>query len=307
MKVLIDAHAPARPARETTQPLIKALVDGGVVEQQTDDLLLGDACRRDLTGGCLLTVGRPSCVPRSCALCDRGASAAGRIDTPSAERSAGCRIRDGGGDPTPAAPATSGTIVVVVATGGAAVAASGSEWIAPITALVGAVFVAILTAVTTNRRLVHQLDAEDRRITRQLAHTRDLGELQHLREFFDDLAAAFETRLDAQGEWASALREPRAEDEALKSTAFATLDAYRRMNIASRRLGLRPPFGHPVCEAYRAAEDMLDVRGSALDVMFVEGFDQHSDRDNSDRVMILWGRFVDAARAELDRRAAAAE
>lgn len=39
MKVLIDARGLDRPARETTSPLIKVLVNGGVIEEQTDDLL----------------------------------------------------------------------------------------------------------------------------------------------------------------------------------------------------------------------------------------------------------------------------
>src|SRR5262249_42515809 len=95
-----------------------------------------------------------------------------------------------------------GVIVVVLATSGAAAAGNGKDWIAPIVALVGAVFVAVLTAITTNRRQAAQLAAEDRRPRRELNHAPDLGELAHLRQFFDALAAAFEEQLTVADEFA---------------------------------------------------------------------------------------------------------
>ena len=225
------------------------------------------------------------------------------------------QIRDGGGDPTPAGLAAGGAVVVVVATGGAAAAAESSNWIAPIIALVGAVFVAVLTAITTNRRQAKQLAAEEERLRRELAHQRDLGELAHLREFFDDLAAAFEQRVEAVTEWATFVRsartKPSEEEEAPEGFTDASgsvLDATARMAIAMRRLGLRLPVDHEVTSAYFSASEALSAQVNDLNAMYERtAYDWFKQQEHSQSAMAAWRRWVDAARSELDRRAAATD
>ena len=222
------------------------------------------------------------------------------------------QIRDGGGDPTPAGLATGGAIVVVVATGGAAAATNSSNWIAPIIALVGAVFVAVLTAITTNRRQAKQLAAEEQRQGRELSHQRDLTELAHLREFFDEAAAAFEGRLDAISEWATFISKspapplPEEEPEGFKEATQPVVESTNRIGIVWRRMGLRLPVDHEVSQAYFGALKSLEGHADELNSMFEQGgytLNKHLVLLAAD--MAAWMLFVDAARSELDRRAAA--
>jgi hypothetical protein len=249
------------------------------------------------------------------------------------------QVRDAEGDPTPTGLAASGTVVVVVAAGGAAAATSGSTWIAPIIALIAAVFVAILTAVTTNRRQAKQLEKEEARQTKQLeeeaarqtkqlaeegarqakqleeerarlvlqlAYERDLGELAQLREFFDEAATLFESRLAASTAYAEAILD--ADDEAIETALQTTVEEHQAMAIFERRFGLRFPVQHPVSIAFLAASQVLQERETALTAMWnSRTFVRDEDLANASVAGTAWRTFMDEARAELDRRASATD
>lgn len=69
-------------------------------------------------------------------------------------------------------------------------AASDSAYIGPTAALIGALLVAIIAAVTANRRLTKQLAAEHARHAAELNHDRELADLSDLRALFDEAALA---------------------------------------------------------------------------------------------------------------------
>lgn len=244
-----------------------------------------------------------------------------------------------GGDPTPTGLAAGGAVVVVVATGGAAAAADSSDWLAPIIALIAAVFVAVLTAITTNRRqakqlaaeeerLQRQLDAEDGRLKRQLraenkrsrrqrdtaedhllqqlSHARDLAELAHLRDVFDEAATVFEARRHVVNDYVNTVlgfKRGLEEQEAILPAAQRAFDARVAMTVFFRRLGLRLPVEHEVSDAFAEVDLALDHWEDAIPLDEPLEIDEEQMQELRGLVIVRWRIFVDAARAELDSRA----
>jgi hypothetical protein len=91
--------------------------------------------------------------------------------------------------------ALTGTTCVV---GAATVAvASSSDQTGPILAFAGALTVALITAVTAQRRLRSQLAAEEGRLASQLRHDRTLRDLDELRSLLDEAAVGAASAMSA--------------------------------------------------------------------------------------------------------------
>ena len=244
------------------------------------------------------------------------------------------QLQDSAGDPTVAGLGAG--VVFVLVLGGTAAAATTTDYTTPIITLVGAVFVATLTAVTTNRRQAKQLAAEGERLTRQLQaeqesqrqrlkHDREVKDLDHLREFFDENAAAWELTREALNELSSALftrdlqrqrvldgdGTSEAEGELMERDARCW-DAYAKaerhlgtMYVLVRRMGLRLPIDHPVVKAITATIDALQERQAELYERLwsdVPNTEVHRDDEFVSDAVARWREFVDLARNELVRR-----
>jgi hypothetical protein len=133
-------------------------------------------------------------------------------------------------------------IASVAVTGGAgAVAASAADHTAPILAFVGALIVAVITAVTTNRRQAVQLAAEQSLLDLRLSHERALADLADLRGVLESALAAAE-RATSQLERVSG---------APNSDQRAELEAgLIKVSNAANRLRLRLESGDPILVAY---------------------------------------------------------
>ena len=183
-----------------------------------------------------------------------------------ATNAAAVELRDSAGDPTTAGLAVGGATVIVLV-GGGVTAATGSDYVPSVIALAGVVFVAILTVITTNRRQTKQLAAESDRLTRQLAQQRDLGELSHLREFFDEMAASYETRHKALSELSgkiAAFCEDRGGIGEVDAAIESEFEASAVMTVLDRRLRLRLPGDHAVAVEYQAMRDAMTDGSLAL-------------------------------------------
>jgi hypothetical protein len=75
--------------------------------------------------------------------------------------------------------------------------ASSSEQTGPILAFAGALTVALITALTAQRRLRSQLAAEEGRLASQLRHDRTLRDLDELRSLLDEAAVAAASAMKA--------------------------------------------------------------------------------------------------------------
>jgi type II secretory pathway pseudopilin PulG len=230
------------------------------------------------------------------------------------------QISDDQGDPTPAGLAAGGTVVVVIA-GGAAAAGDSSDWVAPVIALIGAVFVAVLTAITTNRRQAKQLSeerarqaaelaAERARLRLQLAHERDLGELVHLRKIFDQAATIFEERLRKLDDLARAIKT-RAEEEGgdydvVLAAHGRSIKAQQALMVFLRRLDFSLPVEHEATTALIDVYNAFNAWEFKLWGMSTDNcYDEVENKAGSDSVIPVWRQFADTARDELDRRAVA--
>jgi hypothetical protein len=103
-------------------------------------------------------------------------------------------------EPTVSVPEVVGLVVVVGGTA-AVTATAASSYVAPILAFVGAILVAVIAAVTADRRQRRALTAEGarhdaslraesgRQVT-QLEHSRGLADLADLRSLLDEVATA---------------------------------------------------------------------------------------------------------------------
>jgi hypothetical protein len=180
---------------------------------------------------------------------------------------------DGGHDDAAGATGLAGAGLIVVLVGTAAGAASTDDR-GPIIAGGVALFVAILTAVTTNRRQDRALKAERERLELQLDHDRQLVDVQDLRDALFEILDSYRAlddfitharRLDRLHErWLrqpplprrlralTALREAREVSQSQPS-----LDALMERNDqAFDRLRIRLAADDPL---YRAAADLFRV------------------------------------------------
>jgi hypothetical protein len=149
------------------------------------------------------------------------------------------------------------------------------------------------------------LRAEEDRLDRQFGHERDLRELDHLRDFFDEAAAVFENSFQMTEAYGDAVVKGTQPDEAIMDLGRAASRTGRDMNVMQRKMGLRLPVGHPVNEAFDDTSDAFKAWRDELHDA-VGGSQITHDQDTALAVVVIqkWRRFVDVARAELDRRAA---
>jgi hypothetical protein len=214
-----------------------------------------------------------------------------------------------------------GAGVVVVVAAGTVVAASPSSNAGPALTFVGAILVALITAVTTNRRQRTQLEAEGvrqereltverERLDRQLEHDRELRDLDHLRTFLDDAAALFETangKLSALQ--AMKLPEPTSESSPDETSAppgrveeqvrvlEEASEAFSDLMVMGRRFDLRFPPSNRVRLAYVASVDALFAEYRAVrDVAEPVTGDQERHIDElASASMAAWAAFNLAA------------
>lgn len=210
---------------------------------------------------------------------------------------------DGGGGGGGLVPA----LVVVVAGGAAAAGATQTSQTGPILAFTAALLVALIAASTAGRRQVRALQAEGQRQADRLSHERQLQDVEHLREFLDEAAAAYEDAHSATSDMAvdllTARRSPGLHEAATRASIA--------VGVMRRRVGLRFSPEHPVSVAYGNVSEHVDARvGFLLEVIerlgpnegMTEGDDKRDD-ELSDQAREAFGRFADAARDEVGARA----
>jgi hypothetical protein len=200
-------------------------------------------------------------------------------------------------------------VLIVGGAGAATTAGSATPMIAATIAGIVALAVARITAVTTNRRQAEQLAAEDGRLRRQLAHDRDLRELAHLREFFDECAAALEQWLELQNQYGHTLQHDPDNSLAVAKLRLACVSSYSAAVVLARRMALRLPPTHPLYAAFLGAISTYEEWQSAMNNATTEGptWDESKDQERAhDQIRDGWQPFADLAREELDRRAAVA-
>lgn len=131
--------------------------------------------------------------------------------------------------------------VAVVGTVGAA-AATATEHLAPVLTFVGALIVAVLTAVTTNRRQAIQLVAERKQLELRLAHERALADLADLRSVVEGALGAVDR----------ATRQLESADAPPDSDERAELEAgLHEIAGATSKLRLRLGNGDPLLSKYQ--------------------------------------------------------
>lgn len=208
--------------------------------------------------------------------------------------------------------------IVVAITGVAAAGAAQSDHAAPLIAFVGAIAVTVLAAVTANRRQLQALAAERDRLDRQLEHDRRLQELEHLRDFLDAAAAAYESLEEATVKWAVELAASTSEQAA--SARQAAWGASKEFASLGRRMSLRFAPEHTVGRTFESLRRILEVRYDHLSTVDPAQFDANSLRPGSARPIsqeqdaeddrldaaarVALDEFAQAARLELGRAAA---
>jgi hypothetical protein len=98
------------------------------------------------------------------------------------------------------------------------------------TALVGALLVALIASVTADRRLTKQLAAEHQRHAAELAHDRELTDLGDLRSLFDEAALALRDTERAYGHAAPAVGQGPIDEQ---------LRCQRVLDVLAARLHVR--------------------------------------------------------------------
>jgi hypothetical protein len=200
----------------------------------------------------------------------------------------------------------SGLVValVVVVTGGALAAVLVGDQTGPILAFTGVLVIAVAAQYRQNV----SLKAERERLNARLDHERQLQDVEHLRQFLDEVAAAFEAAHDTLVELSAELVE-----------VGRRLDTYRQavntavgVNVMLRRMAVRFPREHPVYVGYLTVRDTINERMDHLDPIVrrlgqdeaARATDQEAGRAaelaiaNRDQ----FGDFADAARAEVGPR-----
>lgn len=158
-----------------------------------------------------------------------------------------------------------GAGIVVVVGGAAAAGASQTSSAGPYLTFAGAILVALITWIATDRRQARQLREERARLTEQLAaetvkldqqfaHERRLRDLDALRAFLDDAATVLDETVDLLNE-ARVRRELPDPNEWMDATQLRLATA-RLLNM-SRRFGLRMLPNHPMRTGYRQAATSL--------------------------------------------------
>lgn len=161
-----------------------------------------------------------------------------------------------------------GAGAIIIVSIGAAVGASQTGSASPYLTFAGAIIVALLTWFATDRRqvrqladgrerLTDQLDAEEKRQAAEQTHDRALHDLDHLREFLDEAADAFEATLDLTVQHRAVLGGWASSKQTLAELDAEMYPAYAKTHTMIRKFDLRLPPGHEVTTAYDRAAGAL--------------------------------------------------
>jgi hypothetical protein len=203
----------------------------------------------------------------------------------------------------------SGVVVVSTVTVAAATQTSSTG---PVLAFAGAVLVAVIAAVTAGRRQrsdltaagarhTAELAADAAKLRSQLAHDRQLKDLDDLRAFFDEGATAFEEATDRLRDMAVALRrsDPKVRQDRAVTCGRLAAEQVRRADVFARRVALRFERDEPVAIHYGDLAVKLDARyGALLDVAPAQITDEQDEADDSiaSDAFMLWTQFAAEAR-----------
>jgi hypothetical protein len=156
--------------------------------------------------------------------------------------------------------------------GGAAIAATQTDQTTPLLTFAGALIVAIITAITTNRRQSRALagesgrhratlTAESDRLTKQLRHDRALSDIADLRNVLEEfLAASDELAFVTLKMLAS------KDGEELATLEKARVEAVRGVDPGINRLQIRLPDEHDIIQGYRALLEAMHGMSAAADL-----------------------------------------
>lgn len=226
-------------------------------------------------------------------------------------------MTEDGGDGGGLVPA----LVIVVAGGAAAAGATQTNQTGAILAFTGAILVAIIAAYTANRRQTKALRAQDQRqrealqaeqarLETRLGHERRLQDVEHLRQFLDEAAEAFETAFEAHVDLFSALSTGARNVEYYKGAVEASVG----LTVMARRVGLRFARDHRVYLRYEETKDAMGAQMTHLSeaVQRLRAADSgevisEGERKRGEEMSTLaqskFQEFADAARGEVGARA----
>src|SRR3954471_18476520 len=151
---------------------------------------------------------------------------------------------------------------VFVVGGAVAAGASQTDHFAPILAFAGALIVAVLTAVTTNRRQDHQLRAEERRqraelaagadrLERQLRSERRRQDVEHMRVLMDEVSAEWAHTIEGLQRLSVGALDPDADNDA--EPIYDPARHYPQLLALAARLDLRLGHHHPLAARFHDA------------------------------------------------------
>jgi hypothetical protein len=209
--------------------------------------------------------------------------------------------------------------------------ATQTSAVGPVLAFGGAIIVAVIAAATSIHNVRKQLDGERRRqeaaqssarleLQERLDHDRRLVDIQHLREFLDEAAAALEeARADVLVlSTIVEVRRPTGggmsneeEADAIEQWQSERLKAYARQlqsevraGVQLRRVEMRFPSHDPVAREYAKALAAVQVRADLLEKYRdsherLEGEDYNEDINCGVAVKAAIDGFAKAARQEI--------
>jgi hypothetical protein len=217
--------------------------------------------------------------------------------------------------------------VLGIAAGGAAVAVVNANETAILT-FAGVLIVAIITAVTADRRQDKQLNAEHERhgdllqaerdrLDARLIHERKLADVEHLRQLLDDAAPAYESARVALLEFAVSLAtsvERPGRSQLIDRNYTEAVGRRTAAEVELHRLEMRLHSDHPVCSEYKRTCNLLRTRSFRLgdvvrgrDPALLQGDNNFTDLRLGREAADAFSRFTSAARDEIGAAVAAAE
>jgi hypothetical protein len=209
---------------------------------------------------------------------------------------------------------------VLLVAGGVVVGAAQTKYIGPILAFVGALLVVFITAVTTNRRQARQLasegdrhreslKAEGDRLQERLQQDRRLSDIQHLREFLDAMAAAYEQASSSCERLSTALAINDEDEDGTPRRGETVQEARAsdlRIGTELHRLEMRFAPTDPVFAEYASARKRVGGRFRRLIDIWLEGkrLESGGEEWNADvrsgtEAGKAFERFAAAARREI--------
>jgi hypothetical protein len=193
--------------------------------------------------------------------------------------------------------------VVLVAAGALAAVLVGAQT-GPILAFTGVLVIAVAAQYRQNV----SLKAERERLDARLDHERQLQDVEHLRQFVDEAAGAFEAAHEALVGLSAELAEVGRRLETYRQA----VDTAVGVNVMLRRMAVRFPREHSVYVGYLSVRDAINGRMDHLDPIVrrlgeddaARATDEEAQRatELAKAARDRFGDFTDAARAEVGPR-----